>query len=414
MPKLNNINVKETAFTAMQEKATAFIFKRSYLSPKKRFNSAEDIVKDKDTVKGLKEIFVLNNKQLFNYTLPWSQTQERIWFETFYKQHKKILDVFPSAKFTIFDRDDKGGFMLWFQKLIKDYFNISNKDSYNPADIWLIDKKEVNRKVIIKELEQDSTTRTIEELNQVMRSLYNENKVVGLSLKLVSGQQAQYQRVNLDDKFFKDLESKKGVYDYKLKDIKIDLTTFGKNKTANLTTQDSVISLSLNNTIKVKFQVKGNGTSKLENLKIEGSGVGEKARLGKAPLALIAKLTKGKPYNKTFENRYADFPTNLKEFEKESKKYKDMFEGLLKNCKSKDITITTNIMPKDFIKNMRIAFGGQKPWIANSKLMQLNFISMICSMPTRDIIDEYVTDILFLAKKEGQKIFKFGPFGKLY
>ena len=414
MPKLNNISVKESVFTAMQEKATAFIFKRSYLSPKKRFKSGEDIVKDKDTVKGLKEIFVLNGKQLFNYTLPWSQNQEKVWFETFYKQHEKILDVFPNAKFTIFDRDDKNGFMEWFQKLIKDYFKISKKDSYNPADIWLIDKKEVNRKTILKELNQDSATRTIAELNQVMRSLYNEKKVVGLSLKLVSGQTAKYERVNLDEKFFKDLEAKEGVYDYKLSDIKIDLTTTGSGKRANWKTQDTVISLSLNNVVKVKFQVKGNGTSKLENLKIEGSGVGEKARLGKAPLLLIGKLTSGKPYKKVFQNKFADFPKNIKEFTKQSKKYNDMFSELEKSCKKNNIRLTTNISSKDFIKQMKIAFEGEKPWIANSKLMQLTFVHMICSMANKDMIDEYVTDILFLAKKEGRTIFQFGPFGKLY
>jgi hypothetical protein len=414
MPNLNNISVKEGEFTAMQEKATAFIFKRSYLPPKKRFKSAEDIVKDKDTVKGLKEIFVFNNKQLFNYTLPWSQNQEKVWFETFYKQHEKILDVFPNAKFTIFDRDDKNGFMEWFQKLIKDYFRISKKDSYNPADIWLIDKKEVNRKTIIKELNQDSATRTLTELNQVMRSLYNEKKVVGLSLKLVSGQTAKYERVNLDDKFFKDLEAKKGVYDYKLSDIKMDLTTIGSGKRANWKTQDTVISLSLNNSIKVKFQVKGNGTSKFENLKIEGTGVGEKARLGKAPLLLISKLTSGKPYKKTFQNRFADFPKDTKEFIKQSKKYNNMFSELVANCKKNNIRLVTNILPKDFTKQMKIAFDGEKPWIANSKLMQLTFVHTICSMVNKDMMDEYVTDILFLSKKEGRNIFQFGPFGKLY
>jgi len=175
-----------------------------------------DIVKDKDTVKGLKEIFVQDKKQLFNYTLPFSQKIEQNWFETFYKQHKKILDEFSSAKFTVFDRDSKDGFMMWFMKTIKEYFGISQKDSYNPADIWLIDKKEVNRKIILKEIDGPKGTQTIEELNSIMRNLYKQRKVVGLSLKLISGQQAKYQEVNLDDKFFKAVENKEGEFDYKL------------------------------------------------------------------------------------------------------------------------------------------------------------------------------------------------------
>ena len=82
--------------------------------------------------------------------IPFSQKIE-IKIETFVKQNERILREFSNAKFTVFDRDDKDGFMMWFMKTIRDYFKISN-DSYNPADIWLIDKKEVNREIILKEL----------------------------------------------------------------------------------------------------------------------------------------------------------------------------------------------------------------------------------------------------------------------
>ena len=152
MANLNGINVKDAEFTAMQEKATAAICKQSFENNKK-FNSVKDIINDKDTVKDLKEIFVKDRKQLFHYRMPFSQKIEKNWFETFVKQNERILKEFSNAKFTVFDRDDKDGFMMWFMKTIRDYFKISNKDSYNPADIWLIDKKEVNREIILKELE---------------------------------------------------------------------------------------------------------------------------------------------------------------------------------------------------------------------------------------------------------------------
>ena len=164
--------------------------------------------------------------------------------------------------------------MMWFMKTIRDYFSISNKDSYNPADIWLIDKKEVNRQIILKELEEFKGTQTIEELNQIMRKLYKERKVF-LSLKLISGGQAKYQEVNLDDKFFKAVENKKGEFDYKLLKVKFDLSTYGVKKNASFTTQDSVLTLGIRGTEIAKFQVKGNTTSRLSNLKIEGTGKGE-------------------------------------------------------------------------------------------------------------------------------------------
>lgn len=413
MAKLNGINVQDAVFTVMQEKATAFICKQAFVN-NKRFNSAQDIVKDKDTVNGLKEIFVKDKKQLFNYALPFSQKTEQNWFETFYKQHKKILDEFSAAKFTVFDRDDKGGFMMWFMKTIKTYFGISSKDSYNPADIWLIDKKEVNRNIILKEIDGPKGTQTIEELNSIMRKLYRERKVVGLSLKLISGQQAKYQEVNLDDKFFKAVENKKGEFDYKLMKVKFDLSTYGKGKSADFSTQDAVLTLGIKGTEIAKFQVKGNTTSRLSNLKIEGTGRGEAARLGKAPLALVTKLTAGKPYNSKFLNDAKSFPKNVDEFNKQMNKYKTMYNEMIKNAAMKKINIETKINSKDFVSNMQKAFDGRSPWIANSKLLQLTFLHMVMSYKNVDNVHEYMTDLIFLCQKIGRKVFPFGPFGKLY
>ena len=303
--------------------------------------------------------------------------------------------------------------MMWFMKTIREYFSISNKDSYNPADIWLIDKKEVNRQIILKEIEGPKGTQTIEELNQIMRKLYKERKVVGLSLKLISGGQAKYQEVNLDDKFFKAVENKKGEFDYKLLKVKFDLSTYGVKKNAGFTTQDSVLTLGIRGTEIAKFQVKGNTTSRLSNLKIEGTGKGEAARLGKAPLELVRKLTAGKPYRSQFINDAKKEPQNIKDFTNQAKMWQTMYEELVTNMKRKGIPIEVKIMPKDFTKNMKIAFEGRTPWIANSKLLQLRFLHMVSKFKKEEI-HEYMTDLIFLCQKIGRSVFPFGPFGKLY
>ena len=412
MPSLNGINVKDAEFTAMQEKATALISKRSFVD-NINFTSHLDIIKDKKTVQGLKEIFVKDRVQLFNYKSPFSQKIEENWFKTFYKQNERILKEFSNAQFTVFDRDDKDGFMMWFMKTIRDYFKISNKDSYNPADIWLIHKRDVNREVILKELEGPKGTQTIEELNQIMRKLYKERKVVGLSLKLISGSQAKYQEVNLDDKFFKAVENKKGEFDYNLLKVKFDLSTYGKGKSGGFTTQDAVLTLGIKGTEIAKFQVKGNTTSRLSNLKIEGTGKGEAARLGKAPLELVRKLTAGKPYRSQFINDAKKEPQNISDFSKQAKMWQVMYEELVTNMKRKGIPIEVKIMPKDFTKNMKIAFEGRTPWIANSKLLQLRFLHMVSKFKKEEI-HEYMTDLIFLCQKIGRRVFPFGPFGKLY
>ena len=48
MPSLNGINVKDAEFTAMQEKATALISKRSFVD-NINFTSHLDIIKDQKT-----------------------------------------------------------------------------------------------------------------------------------------------------------------------------------------------------------------------------------------------------------------------------------------------------------------------------------------------------------------------------
>ena len=418
-------SVEAAEFTAMQEKATAFIFKRTYVN-KKRFTSPQDIVKDKDTVKGLRKIFVKGKTDLFNYKLPFTQKIEQNWFETFYKQHRKILQEYPNAKFTIFDRDDKNGFMLWFQNLIKTYFGISNKDTYNPADIWLIDKKEVNRKTITKNLGPKGTAE-IEELNFIMRQLYKEKKVMGLSLKLVSGQQAKYEQVNLDEKFFKAIETGKSQYNYKLHDIRFNCAIKGSGKATLNDTQDIVFNMRFNGKPVASFQIKGNATRRFSNLKIEPKAQGAGSVLGKAPVGLVAELTKQRPYitaltspkvykfgvEGPFDNNRANFPMSAKQLKDNEKEFKKYFNTLKKRPYGIAVDFAGVTTADQFIDNMMKAFNGPKPFITTHKLMCLKFAHMVLSLKDEAMVHEYMTDLIFLAMKAGRKVFPFGPFGKL-
>ena len=56
-------------------------------------------------------------------------------------------------------------------------------------------------------------------------------------------------------------------------------------------------------------------------------------------------------------------------------------------------------MPKDFTKNMRIAFEGRTtPTIVNNKLLQLRFLHMVSKFKKEEI-HEYMTDLIFLCQK---------------
>ena len=407
MANINNISISEAEFTGMQERATAFILERAF-KDNKRFNNVEDIIKDKVTKDGLEKIFRLGNKQIFKFDLPvQSKTPEDTWLTTFYLQQKRLLKEFSGADFTVFNRD--GGFMKFISDLIKAKFGISRKDSWNPADIFLIKQVDVFRKKILKELEGPSGTQTIKELNAMMRSMFEKREVVGISLKKISGKQAQYEEINVNESFFKKIEYGSGEYDFKLSKIILKLNLKGDD----FATQDTNIFLKDSTKDIAKFQLKGNTTSRLANLKFEGTELGAAAaRLGKAPLNLVEKLSSfvdPKLYNSTTKAN-GNYPTNSIEFEKRQKEFSDMFNRVVKLPEVKDIGIRTD---KEFIFNMLKVFSTNRSHIANIKLMQLYYVDRLMMLKP-NVRNEYLTDLLFIAQKKGAKVFDFGPFGKLY
>ena len=407
MANINNISISEAEFTGMQERATAFILERAF-KDNKRFNNVEDIIKDKVTKDGLEKIFKLGNKQIFKFDLPvQSKTPEDTWLTTFYLQQKRLLKEFSGAEFTVFNRD--GGFMKFISDLIKAKFGISRKDSWNPADIFLIKKVDVFRKKILKELEGPSGTQTIKELNAMMRSMFEKREVVGISLKKISGKQAQYEEINVNESFFKRIEYGSGEYDFTLSKIILKLNLKGDA----FATQDTNIFLKDSARDIAKFQLKGNTTSRLANLKFEGTEIGAAAaRLGKAPLNLVEKLSSmvdPQLYNSTTKAN-GNYPTNSDEFEKRQKEFSDMFERVVKSPLVKDIGIRTS---KEFIFNMLKVFATNQSHIANIKLMQLYYVDRLMMLKP-EVRNEYLTDLLFIAQKKGAKVFDFGPFGKLY
>ena len=94
MAKINDINISEAEFTAMQERGTAFVLMRAFKDNKK-FNKVEDLISDKDTKKGIEDIFTLQGKKLFNLTIPLKKkSPEERWINTFFLQHEKVLQEY--------------------------------------------------------------------------------------------------------------------------------------------------------------------------------------------------------------------------------------------------------------------------------------------------------------------------------
>jgi len=434
VPTINDIKISDAEFTAMQELGTAFILKRAF-EDNVDFDSAEDIVKDPKTNHGLQKIFRYNGQKLLDFQRSIAKgTPEEKWLTNFYLQQKTLLSEFSDSSFTVFNRE--GGFMEFITDLIRDNVEpgISKKDAWNPADIWLIKEKEVFRNKLKEAISGPSGTNTIAELNTLMRSMFINREVVGISLKLISGEEAQYEEINVNASFFKKLQMGKGDYTYKLNRVVFRLNLVK----GEFATQDLKIFLKNSKGVEVaEFQVKGNQTSDFSNLKFEGKDKGSAAKLGQAPLNLVKLLAEeadkneAQPLYNGDTNNNRNYPKSLTEFKSRVDEYEKMFKKVASNSFvigeigisdrtmniPKSSTLDAGSKPmSEFEYNFSTVFNSNKKKpkvIANAKLMELYFLHRLMSL-TATKRDTFLTDLLFIAQKKGNKVFDFGPFGKLY
>jgi hypothetical protein len=363
--------------TRMQELGSAWVFRR-VLNDNQKYNTPDDIVKDKK-YNELVKIYPAINAE---------------WLKAFHAQQKTMFKEFAPSKFTEFTRD--GGFMDYITELVRTKFKISKKDSWDPADIWCVQNEQ---KVItdIKKTIEDGKASSLLELNALMRTMYKQRRLVGVSLKLISGKEAKYEEVNINEDDFPDKKN----YNFNISSMKCPLNL--KNGT-QFATQDTRVIVD-GDGVKYDFQIKANSTSGYNNLKFEPtSSAGTKARLGKTPLDLLAKLLKD--YKLPFKNNHKEYPMTGADFnDKTSLEYAKKVYNSIAAAK-----VDTGVKDAgEFIENMQKVFT-LEPHTANSKLMQLNFLYNICEMKKEER-DNLLTDMCFLAQKKGSQ---FGPFGKLY
>lgn len=361
--------------TLMQEKASTYVFEK-VLKDNITWKSVEEMMNDDKIMKGIRNVY---------------PSVDFEWMEVFWKQHVTMFKEFSSSQWHIFDHSGSGSFMDYITNIVVTKFGISKKDNWDPADMWLI-KGSVKKitDVIDKTIEGSRGSQTIEELNTVMRSLYKERKLVGVSLKKVSGSQAKWEEFNVDQLTLDEID------DYNFPDIEAKIIL-----TENMT-QDSVVKLTRNNK-GYKFQIKGNNSTGFSNLKWEATQIGAgAARGGKAQVDMVVQLLKDS--GQTFDKENKKYPKNIEEYKKRKDEFEKMFDRV-NNYAETGLTTA-----EQFSKNIMGVFIDQ-PHVANSKLIQLAFLDAVYKITPKKKQQEVWTDIVFLAIKKGNK---FGPFGKLY
>ena len=359
--------------TAMQERASAWIMKRA-IKDSYRYKKWTDIKLDPKYAE-LEKIY---------------PNVEEEWLKVFYAQQARMLTEFSDAKFKIFNRDE--GFMGYISDIVKSKFGVSKKDTWNPADIWCIQNQNKVEEIIDQTIDGNGS-QTILELNAVLRKLFTERKVVGISLKKVSGATAKYEEYNVRK------DGLEADYNFNVDSMSIDLSTKSENE---FSTQDTRIIVS-GNGAEYNFQIKANDSKSTSNLKWEPTQKGAAAaRVGKAPVDMVGKLISDNKGD--FVNKHQNFPSTATKFLEEEDKYRALFTKL--KTKKVDTKIANE---QTFVDNM-LAVYANEPHVAHSKCMQMAFLDVVVDMK-KTKRREFMTDMVFLAAKKGKR---FGPFGKLY
>lgn len=362
--------------TAMQERASAWIFRR-VLNDDITYDKWTDIKLDKKYSE-LEKIY---------------EGVEEEWLKVFFAQQKTMLKEFSGNKFSEFNRD--GGFMDYISNIVRSKFGISKKDTWNPADIWCI-KDEAEVMKLIDQTIDGNGSQTILELNAVLRKLYKERKVVGVSLKKVSGGVAKYEEYNIRED---GLEA-----NYNFKTARMTCPLAWKNTDGRFG-QDSRIFVEGQEGVIYNFQIKGNDSTKFSNLKWEPTEKGAAAaRMGKAPVDMVKKLLEDNKVD--FETDHNKYPKTATQFNE--KQTVEQYKRLFLKLRSKQVDTEIDKVD-EFVSNMQQTFAS-KPEVANSKCMQMKFLEAVLDMKP-DKRDEFMTDMVFIAAKKGKR---FGPFGKLY
>jgi len=437
--KLLAPKVDATTMTAIQELASAWIFKRS-IQDNKDFKSVDDIINDSKTYDELLKIWQQVSKgKIKNKNDAILSLQEGEWIENFYKQNQRLLREVSNIKFTIFTRGATKGymsnwykntttFMEWVSAAVKNEFRISKKDNWNPADVWLIRDQRKHRKAIEEAMKGPTISKrqgvveaNLNQFNDLFRELFKKKQIMGISLKKVSGSTAKWKPVNVTEDFFKGIEAiemeyKSGKCKFGPGVVTESQAERGQRKlklptkagSFSLETQETMISIDdTANNKKYEIQIKANDNSKFDNLKYEPKDKStSSARLGKATGSYVDDLVEFYGI-RGWKRKWQDYPKNEDAFdEKKQKEYLKMITFLKK--KGVDIGKVT---PEEAIINIEKTFSDtSQPQTANSKLMQITWLYNLLSLKEKDR-NKMLTDMIYLAEKAGRR---YGPYGKLY
>ena len=371
--------------TVQQEQITLKIIEEVLNKNTKKYKDLQSMFDTKSS--GLKNIFP-------------SLRDSGDWWNHFELQFNTINDVkdFPSAKYDVFSYTD---FMDFITKIVTvDNKWYSKKDSWNPADIWLIKSGKLK-----KYTDKISDATYVSEVNKILRVAYNNRDICGISLKKSNLTELRFEEVNLESNA-KDIKLPNVIVD----NIKLDCTF----KDGQFTSKTSYLFVK-EGTAGFKLAYKSNtGDTNLGNITYEFLATsGASAFLGKVPKDRLKKMIK------TFlaedgVNGAKKMPQHQFLPKKWSDRVKKVWSEKVKIINAEFKYPDIKELDK-FVENLEEAYDqGITPNTATiMQMVEFTYILAMMQKKSGDVLQEFATSCFYFAQKKGQK-YDFGPFGKLY
>lgn len=370
---------RETINTKVQEEGTTIVLNQ-VIHKNKKFNKKEDILADKDTADQLKKLFGIKYED---------RLEE--WSHSYFEQQKEFLKKFQSSKWDIFvyGRDD---FVTFFSKQIKNVARsldplkpVGDYTTWSPSDIWAVYEGNKVKEQIKKNI--NPKTQNLVELNNLLINLFEEKKLIGISLKKIDAKQsANLKFVNIDTSTMRlgDIET------YKMSDISFDFD--------NISVGDKVtnyIKFGKQNDYSINITRSGQNLSFNTSIRSTPAAQG-----GQAPVKMVQDLMKKNGSGITFVNDHNRYPQSYSEYIDQYDKYLKMYESIKKY-------LNKNVTYSEFKDNLSFAYENDKR-NAIAKLMTLNFFYDALKNNSKN--PEFWTDILYLGMKVGDR---FAPHAKI-
>jgi hypothetical protein len=282
----------------------------------------------------------------------------------------------------------------------------SKKDSWNPADIWLIKKGKLREYT-----DAISKSKHVGEVNRILRIAYSRKHICGISLKKSNLTKLNFEEVNLELR-----PGKQDLPDVIVDKIKLDCTF--NDKTKQFTSKTSYLFVK-EGTVGFKLAYKSNtGDTNLGNITYEFLATqGASAFLGKVPKDRLKHMIKTflaedgvNGAKKMPQHQFLPKKWTRRAELVWSEKVK-IINAEFKYAEIKDLN--------NFVKNLKTAYGGGDITPNTATIMQMVEFTYILAMMQRkkeqgkNKLQEFATSCFYFAQKKGQK-YEFGPFGKLY